>query len=90
MSFAHKFIRELSTEISPDSPTAKVIRPLLKPIEHNNVSPYLQQPLRTMDQVRAEREQRRRELAEAMARRAADDMAAEQAAAPAPRRTRAV
>ena len=32
----------------------------MKPVE-SNVSPYLQQPLRTMDEVRQERERRQRE-----------------------------
>ena len=37
----------------------------MKPVE-SNVSPYLQQPLRTLDEVRQERERRQRELAAAM------------------------
>ncbi|HTP82409.1 MAG TPA: hypothetical protein VMQ11_05665 [Alphaproteobacteria bacterium] len=32
----------------------------MKPVE-SNVSPYLQQPLRTMDEVRQDRERRQRE-----------------------------
>jgi len=88
MRFAHKFIPDLSTEISTDLPPAKAIRPLLKPIEHSNVSPYLQQPLRTMDEVRAERERRQREFADAVARRLADT-ADDEAVAP-PRLNRAV
>ncbi|HEX9462375.1 MAG TPA: hypothetical protein VGB82_07230 [Alphaproteobacteria bacterium] len=36
----------------------------MKPIEPN-VSPYLQQPLRTLEQVRQERERRQREQADA-------------------------
>lgn len=35
----------------------------MKPVE-SNVSPYLQQPLRTLDEVREERERRQREFAE--------------------------
>lgn len=38
----------------------------MKPVE-NNISPYLQQPLRTLDEVRQERERRQRELAAATA-----------------------
>lgn len=38
----------------------------MKPVE-SNVSPYLQQPLRTLDEVRQERERRQRELANAAA-----------------------
>lgn len=34
----------------------------MKPVE-SNISPYLQQPLRTFDEVRQERERRQRELA---------------------------
>jgi hypothetical protein len=36
----------------------------MKPVE-SNVSPYLQQPLRTLDEVRQERERREQELAAA-------------------------
>ena len=89
MRFAHKIIPGLSTEISTDVATPAKIRPLLKPIEHTNVSPYLQQPLRTMDQVRAEREQRQRELAEAMAKRLANDTTADAAVVAPARVTRA-
>jgi len=89
MRFAHKLIPGLSTEISTDLPAPAKIRPLLKPIEHTNVSPYLQQPLRTMEQVRAEREQRQRELAEAMAKRLANDTATDAAIAAPVRITRA-
>jgi hypothetical protein len=39
----------------------------MKPIE-SNVSPYLQQPLRSYEEVRQQREQRQRELADAQAR----------------------
>lgn len=39
----------------------------MKPIEPN-VSPYLQQPLRTLEQVRQERERRQRNQAEAGAK----------------------
>ncbi len=66
MRLAHKVIPIFSTEISTDvSAEPRARRPILKPVEHSNVSPYLQQPLRTMDEVRAERERRQRELAEA-------------------------
>ncbi len=41
----------------------------MKPVE-SNISPYLQQPLRTLDEVRQERERRQRELAEAQAKQA--------------------
>lgn len=36
----------------------------MKPVE-NNISPYLQQPLRTLDEVRQERERRQQEQAAA-------------------------
>ncbi len=39
----------------------------VKPVD-NNVSPYLQQPLRTLEQVQQEREDRQRQLADADAR----------------------
>ncbi len=42
----------------------RVVGHRMKPIE-SNVSPYLQQPLRSLEQVRQEREQRQRELANA-------------------------
>jgi hypothetical protein len=38
----------------------------MKPVE-TNVSPYLQQPLRTMDEVRLDRERRQREELAAIA-----------------------
>ena len=75
MRALHKAILDLSTEISTELPTNPKLE-IVKPIEHSSVSPYLQQRLRSMDEVREERERRQRELAEAAAKRAANDTTA--------------